>query len=283
MATTLPMPLTRTTGHRTAGARHHRTSRMVVFVLVAVAALLTASTAAAYIVVLKDGTQIITKDKYELDGERVILTMRNGNTTFYDASDVDFERTEELNHGKNAGQATFIEEKLLEIERDDEEAQIDTQLSDVVGGKGLSLPEPKKRKPKVTGEAELPKTAAGYVDFVRVEKLPPQDAEVAAEIESYLEGQGHTLSIYHGVSEEAPLVEIRANTESEVFKGIRDSASALVQLTQRFPARVEGFDVLFLTDKDVRGGQFSMTLEQAQLITSGRLEPQVYFLRYVEF
>jgi len=83
--------------------------------------------------------------------------------------------------------------------------------------------------------------------------------------------------------ENQPLLEVRANTESEVFKGIRDVASALVQIGQRFPTRVTAFDLLFLTEQEVRGGQFTMTAEQAQLIVSGRMEPQLYFLRYVEF
>lgn len=246
--------------------------------------LFAAASANAYIVVLKDGTQILTTKKYELDGERVLLTLRNGTVTFYDASDVDFETTEELNADGGAGGATFIEEKVIKTEEpipDDP----DVSISDVAGGQtlGVRLPEPKKRKPKVEGEAALPRTAAGYVDLLRIEREPYGDAEVASEVQSYLEGQGNRLTIFEGVDEAQPLLEIRANTESEVFKGIRDSASALVQLSQRFADQVQGFDLLFLTEKDVRGGQFSMTAEQAQLIVSGRLEPQLYFLRYVEF
>lgn len=257
--------------------RHART----VLLLVALAGLLWASAAAAYVVVLKDGTQIITTKKPEVDGERVLLTMRNGTTTFYDAEDVDFEETDRINATSLEG-ATLIQDTVIEVD-DDVPEEIDTNLSDVLGGRGLSLPEPKKRQPVGESGPELPRTAAGYVDMVRIEREPFADSEVSTQVTSYLTGQGHKLTVFEGVSESAPFLEVQANTESEVFKGIRDTASALVQLGQSFPERVEGFDVLFLTDKGVRGGQFSMTLEQAQLITSGRLEPQLFFLRYVEF
>lgn len=260
-----------------------RLPRTLLCLLVAAATLAWASAAAAYVVVLKDGTQIITSKEPEIDGERVLLTMRNGTETFYSSEDVDFAETERINADGALEGATLIEDKILEVETSDEPPEIDTKLSDVVGGRGLSLPEPKKRQPQAASGPSLPTTAAGYVDLTRVERNPLADAEVSSQVQSYLTGQGHTLTVFEGVAENAPFLEIRANTESEVFKGIRDSASALVQLAQSFPDRVEGLDVLFLTDKGVRGGQFSMTLEQAQLVSSGRLEPQVYFLRYVEF
>lgn len=261
-------------------ARRHARA---VLLLVALAGLLWASAAAAYVVVLKDGTQIITTKKPEVDGERVILTMRNGTTTFYETEDVDFEETDRINAGSSLEGATLIQDSVIEVDTEDLPQEIDTNLSDVVGGRGLSLPEPKKRQPRTESGPQLPRTAAGYVDLVRVERQPFADAEVSTQVTSYLTGQGHKLSVFEGVSEGAPFLEIQANTESEVFKGIRDTASALVQLGQSFPERVEGFDVLFLTENEIRGGQFSMTLEQAQLITSGRLEPQLFFLRYVEF
>ena len=269
----------------TAPLTTRRRPRTALVVLLAVAAaLLFTAAAGAYVVVLKDGTQIITAQKYEVDGETVILTMRNGNTNSYAAADVDFEATHELNVDNRAGQSTFIEEKILEIDRSDEPVELDSSLSDVVTGRGLSLPEPSKREAATSGSGpQLPMTSAGYVDLMRVEREPLADSEVTSEVETYLEGQGNKVSLFEGVSEGLPILEVRANTESEVFKGIRDTASALVQLMQRFPDRVRGLDVLFLTEKDIRGGQFSMTPEQAQLISSGRLEPQVYFLRYVEF
>ncbi|MDA8017495.1 MAG: hypothetical protein MPN21_08605 [Thermoanaerobaculia bacterium] len=255
----------------------------IVCVLAFAAALLLSTAATAYVVVLKDGTQIITAKEYELDGDRVILTMPNGLTTSYDASDVDFEETGKINEVGKGGRARFIEEKVLEVEGDDQDLiDVDASISQVVG-RGLSLPEPKKRQPVAEGGPELPTTPAGYVDLARVQREPLADAEVTSEVQAYMEGQGTSLGLFQGVNEGLPLLLIRANTESEVFKGIRDSASALVQLTQRFPDRVQGFDILFLTEKEVRGGQFSMTPEQAQLIVSGRLGPQSYFLRYVEF
>lgn len=261
------------------------TGAPTVVVLSLLICVLAAGAAGAYVVVLKDGTQIITAKEYEVDGDRVILRMRNGTTAFYDADDVDFAKTDKLNENGGMGGAKFIEDKVQTVDSIDADIKDPDSLSDIVGGRGLTLPEHSKREVRQTEDGpQLPMTAGGFVDLMRVERAPFDDPEVNQEILTYLEGQGHDhLRVFRGVVENQPLLEVRANTESEVFKGIRDAASALVQIGQRFPDRVQAFDLLFLTEQEVRGGQFSMTAEQAQLIVSGRLEPQLYFLRYVEF
>lgn len=252
--------------------------------IVALLALTGAAAASAYVVVLKDGTQILTEKPPERKGQQVILTMPSGVETSYRADDVDFEKTAELNQGTGLT-GRVLSEGVQEIERHEEKPEEDAaSLSDIADGRSLGFPEARRRDTDADAASKLPMTAAGYVDLMRVEREPLSDAQVTQEILSHLQGQGHdNVRVYEGVAAGQPLLEIRANTESEVFKGIRDAASGLVQIAPRFPDRVQAFDLLLVSDTNIRGGQFSLSVEQAQMLVSGQMEPQVYFLRYVEF
>lgn len=252
--------------------------------LVALAILL-AAPVSGYVVVLEDGTQINTAKKYEVKGDRVILTMPNGTETSYTASEVDFERTEEVNRDANLGQARMIDTVEIDVS-EGEQPEDEASLSDLAAGRGLALPEARKRRPEDGGEEgpTVPETDAGFVDLMRVERVPLEDEEVSEAILTYLGGQGHDdVRVLEGVADGRPLLLMRAGSESQVFDGLRDAANALVQMNERFPERVRAFSLLLATESEVRAGQFTLTPEKADLLVSGRLEPPGFFVRYVEF
>ncbi len=59
--------------------------------------LLFAVPGAAYVVFLKDGSQIVTKEKYSVEGARATLVLPGGSEVSYAAAEIDFERTLEAN------------------------------------------------------------------------------------------------------------------------------------------------------------------------------------------
>src|SRR5262245_16021416 len=61
------------------------------------ALLLLSAPAFAYIVFLKDGTQVSTKEKYRVEGDRAVLVLRSGTETFIDLAEIDIAKTEEVN------------------------------------------------------------------------------------------------------------------------------------------------------------------------------------------
>lgn len=252
--------------------------------LVALLALV-AAPALGYVVVLEDGTQIATAKKYEVKGDRVILTMPNGTQTSYRAAEVDFERTEEVNRDSNLGQARLIDTVEIDVSHE-EQGEEEASLSDLAASRGLALPEPRQRRPATAGDEapEVPETGAGFVDLMRVERVPLEDREVSEAVLTYLSGQGHDeVRVLAGVVDGRPLLLMRASSESQVFDSLRDAANALVQMNERFPERVRAFSLLLATDKEVRAGQFTLTPEKADLLVSGRLEPPEFFVRFVEF
>ena len=69
---------------------------LVRLLLVAGLALLTAS-AGAYTIVFKDGSSLITLEKYRIEGDLALATLPSGTPTSFPAAEIDVERTEQIN------------------------------------------------------------------------------------------------------------------------------------------------------------------------------------------
>ena len=79
-----------------------------VVALVAVLGLLSAGTLAAYTVHLKDGTSIVAKTKYTVQGDKVIIVLPSGTETALPLVELDFDKTEAANRS-DLGNAIVIE------------------------------------------------------------------------------------------------------------------------------------------------------------------------------
>ncbi len=241
----------------------------------------------AYIVVLKDGEQINTTKKYELRGDQVILALQSGTTASYDASDVDFPKTEEVNKGVNLSKARLIEGSQSEqLQEGPNFENSEMSLSELVADRpvGLALPERKLRTPGAAagGERELPTTAAGFVDLTRMRRDQISNEALLTDLTVFFKGIGHDgARVYVGTKDDRPMVELVAASEASVFKSLRDTANGLLQVGPKHG--LSGIDLLLTSDTQVRAGQFSLTVEQAEQLASGGIEPQAFFLRYVEF
>lgn len=251
-------------------------------------ALVLTSPAAGYIVVFKDGTTINTREAPEVKGEEAILILPSGTRTSYKAERIDFAKTEELNK-TDYGTAKLIDDggKTSQIGKDERVGEDKPTLSDVFGQRGLALPEPKRRTPgeqENAGALDIPMTAAGYVDLEKLPREPLTNEEISRELRRYLQGQGiEDVRVWRGSEDKYALVEIIAASEASVFKAMKDASNGLVQITERFPGQISAFELLLVTENQVRAGQFLLTPELANLLVTGALDSPSFFLRYVEF
>lgn len=256
-------------------------------ILILIAVLTLAAPAWGYIVFLKDGKQIITREKYRREGDKVLLVLQSGVTTELPAAEVDFAKTDEENKVE-LGTARVLEGGETRVMSRDEETgksgkSRETTLSDLAGRRALALPEPSTRREKTEQGEKIPYTQAGFIDLEKLPRREPGDAEVAAELAQYFESQGlEGVEIFQGSAGDHPLVVVVANSDTAVFKALKDSASALVQTQARFPERLAGLEVLMRTESNVRAGQFILTPELANQLLAGQ-DPKVFFTRYVQF
>lgn len=261
--------------------------RRCLFPAFLLACFLAAAPAWSYIVVLKDGKQITTDGKYERRGDEVILTLPNGTKASYPAADIDFAKTDEVNAGVNLSNARILETGDPDRDEPKEEptATLPT-LSDLVGGRRGSLAMPERQDESGSGGStgpKLPQTGAGFIDFEAMRRLPYARDEIAAGLMRYLKTQGYEdVRVFQGTTPERPLVEIVAASEASVFKALRDSANALLQVVQG-GASLDALELLLVTEGQVRAGQFTLTRPLANQIATGEVAAPTFFLRYVEF
>ena len=242
------------------------------------------SPAWGYIVFLKDGSQIQTKEKPRVEGDKVYLILPSGTEAFYDASEIDFKKTEEVNV-IDYGTAKLIEglDKVTTLAEGARFETEDPTFGDYISGRSLALPEVRRRE-AVTDEAGLPTTQAGFVDLMGLKRQPYPSSEITAEVLGYLKGQGvDRVRIFQGTAPDRPLLEIVTASEASVFKALSDSAHGLAQIHERFPKKVAAFELVMMTESQARAGQFVLTPELANLLVTGRLKAPAFFLRYVEF
>jgi len=252
--------------------------------------LLLPAAAGAYVVHLKDGTTITTQGPPKIDGDQAILTLPAGTQTSYAAAEIDFEKTEEANQ-VDYGTAKLIDEGRSEQVAKDQSLDDKRTLGDLLGQREsgqLALPEPRRRRPRETAEEgeerQLPATKAGFVDLMAVRRETYPKPEIMSEVMRYLKGQGiDDVRVYRGTAPDRALLEIVAASEASVFKALKDSANGLVQMNERFPDDVAAFELLLLTENQIRAGQFTLTPDVAAELASGRIDPPSFFLRYVEF
>ncbi len=260
----------------------HRCS--LVHCWLATLAFLSAAPSFAYIVFLKDGTQVATKEKYRIEGDKAYLILPSGTSTFIAAAEIDFAKTEEVNQVQY-GTATLIEG--AEVQQLAVDARFDdTQtLRDIAKKRRISGPQSAKREavPAPTGQS-LPRTPAGYADLLAWTHKPYTNEEIQQTILNYLRGQGlEGIEIFQGTTAKNILIQIVTNSEASVFKTLKDSANALVQVQDRFPQKVEAFEVLMVTEAQQRAGQFFLTADLAKTLVTGAISPETFFLRHVEF
>ncbi len=243
-----------------------------------------AGPASAYIVILKNGSQITTTKKYEVRGEKVLLTLSNGTTASYRAAEIDFAKTDEVNRYGTLNNSTVLEaqEEKAEPTKPDEERA----FGDLISNRSLALP-PQNRKTSGQRSDDAKtggNTKAGFVNLTALPRRPFSDAELSSEIMTYLRGQGvDEVRIYQGSKAKRALVEVVAASEASVFKVMKDAANCVVQLEQRYPKKLESLELYMTTDGKTPAGQFTLNAELANQLASGRVEPATFFVRYVEF
>ena len=154
-------------------SRHRSGPSPIYRPLLAVAlSLLVCAPAWGYIVFLKDGSQIQTKEKPRIEGDKVILVLPSGTEAFYDASEVDMAKTEEVNK-VDYGTAKLLEgldePKLLP--KDLQTEDLEPTFGDVITGRSLALPPLKRRQAKEKQPADaLPCSIEQHRDVVEQDR-----------------------------------------------------------------------------------------------------------------
>ncbi len=248
--------------------------------------LLAALPAAAYIIVLKDGSKIVADHEYRVENGRAIITMPNGTETFLDAKEIDREATEAANR-QGYGSALVIKngtEKEVSSAAQAQQPE-ETSLADLAAERAGREPrlEPRRRE-GATDLAQPSKTFAGYVDLGTLTRRPFPDLELASEMQRFFRGQGiDNVELYQGTQPDRPFAEITTNSEASVFRALQVAGEALLAARESHPKQVSALEVLLATPDRSRAGQFVLTPDLARELVGDNVEVSKFFVKNVQF
>jgi len=243
---------------------------------------LTTAPALAYTIYLKDGTKIVAKTKYEVDGDRAIITLPSGTRTAYPLAEVDIERTDRENQ-QDVGTAIIIEGGKAEDLSKAAPPKEKTDLQDLIRSRAAGVQTPPE--PQATPRSAAPRAADQRPGRPAAERRAPlTDVQLANELKAYLISRGAAADVYQGSRPRHVLLIFETRSEGTVFKAIAASAYAIEHVRGKFPDKVEAFEILCeVPDAAGLGGRFTMLPEQAADLLAGRSDVQTYFVDNVEF
>ena len=263
----------------------HRALRAILIFMI----LATLPTAlSAYTIYLKDGTRITAKEKYRIEGDRAIIVLPGGTTSFLDASEIDLERTENANRGGHGSALVLEDGRFTETPTTQPSQKQRKSLADLITRRGGTssrsrAPARRPQREEVRGQ-ESGRTEAGYLDFTAMARTPYRNLDISEEIKQVFRAQGlESVQVMQGSEPGRVFLEIATNSEAGVFRGLEAASAALVDLVERFPGEVDLLELLMITSTNERGGQFELTPELAAELNQKSIEVSTFFLHHVQF
>lgn len=255
-------------------------------ILLLIALVLAGAPAFAYTIYLKDGSKLVAREKYLVDGDRAIITLPNGTRTSLALAEIDVPRSDQANKS-NYGDAMVLEGgSVKELSRDDIPQRQQT-LGDLIArgeASARALPETRRAAPaRPTTERARP-AAPSSVDFRRLPLTPWSQEELTQEIKRFFLAEGlDDVRIWAGTSPDRPLVEVITDSEASVFGALRAAAASLTEVHSTHASEVALLELLMVTSAGERAGQFVLTPQMAADLASDGVEVSAFFVHNVQF
>ncbi len=246
-------------------------------VIILLLAIALALPAAAYTIYLKDGSRIIARDKYVIEGDKAIITLENGTQTFLAAVEIDQARTDEANQSNLGGALIFEDGEFKERSTVAPPPKRET-VTDLIARGDATV-----RSRATTPSAPTAQPVTMTTSIESVQRQPMRDIELATAVKkAFADGGLEGAAIYQGTEQERPLVELVAESEASVFHGLELAAEALLAVRESHPG-CEVLELLLKTSNHERAGEFALTAEMAELIQGKTVELPAFYIEHVRF
>jgi hypothetical protein len=240
--------------------------------LLVVACLLTATWAhAIYVVVLKDGSRVVAREKYEVKGNNAVVRLKNGALTSIPLAYIDMATTERIN-AMNLGDAVALEA----LDGEPVTRPTATQTPSVA-----HLGRIRQGVATAEGEAALPTPTPGITLQSEGYRDPRVDRAFQEGLERY------KLYLYRtsrGTRPEFLFIEVQVSGQSEVYKSLQAVATTYHVLTQSAPERApEQVEIQMLNEARKEAGLFRINATDAAELATGKVSAEDFYLKHVIF
>jgi len=234
--------------------------------LLVLALTLAASVASAYNIKLKDGSIIFARSKYEVKGNKAIITLPNGTVTQIDLASIDIPGTEQYNKENPGNVIALVPGEDKEIKLPVLKPPPTVSLQDMLRQRKTRLGAP---PPKAAGGAESEASGTSW-----------QAPEPAVELAFRRVLDGAAITQYRLTSYRGKLRLVAATSSEEaVFNMLSASARALTDLQDKGKPTVA--EIVLTTPAGEPAGSFEMSSENARQIVNGTVSVADYFVRNV--
>ncbi len=232
---------------------------------------LAAGAALAYVVVLKDGSKIFARSKYEVRGANAVITLENGNITQIPFSQIDVPGSDRYNK-ENVGNVIAIstpQEKELETPKTtDKKRENLEQFIREKKKEETAAPSPQPARPATPAPAAA---SAGSSGGSTGNPFIDREAERV-----FTEGGITQYRLSPG-----PRVAFIASEEDSVFRALNAAARLIVSLGST--GKATSLDVSVVSAAGEEGGKFKMTPDNARGLTEGSETASEFFVKRVIF
>ncbi|MDH3404252.1 MAG: hypothetical protein OES32_09365 [Acidobacteriota bacterium] len=237
-----------------------------------------AAPAAAYTIYLKDGSRILARSEYTVDGDRAIIVLESGTQTFLALAEIDVERTREANDAGVGNALIFEDGKFVERTAADTEAPERETLTDLIARGAATM------RGTTRSDAD---PAAGPLDgtpgMEQAQRQPLRDIELTAALKAAFADRGlERAPIYEGTESGRPLVAMTADSEASVFHNLEVAAEVLLGIRETH-AECDVLEIVMTTGSHERAGEFALTAEMAASLRDREIELSAFFVRHVRF
>lgn len=220
---------------------------------------------AAYIVVLKDGTQYKAKKRWTVTAGKALLELETGSVLQLDPNMIDVAKTNEVN------KLGLGDVKVLGQEsRSPGSSQSDSSL-----GATLKLRKPAGTTPGTASPAQPTSTPAPVT----------RGAGLGFDVISKFEAAYENVGIFeHRVVSDAPgklRADLIADNEDRVFGAITATAFFMIGVPRSSGAAIDTVELYMRTTTGTPAGRFQMTRADAEAINDKKLTPAAYFVQKV--
>ena len=231
--------------------------------------LLWSAAASAYVIKLKDGSMLFARMKYEVKGNKAIITLENGTVTQIDMAKVDVPATDEYN-AKYSGNVIAIDTP-------------EQRLLNAPGGPPTPVPnlQDLARQSKLrSGPAGLAAKALSGDAETSSTSFQAPEALVQAAFSHVFDGASipaWRLTNFRGKTR----LLATTNSEEAVFNVLSAAARAVHDLADK--GRETNVEIVLTTGTNEPAGTFEMTPDQAGRLVAGSVAVGDYFVRNVVF
>jgi len=233
--------------------------------------LLASQAFAVYVIILRNGSRVVARDKYQVKGASAVFTTKIGIVTSLPLSQVDIAATDKIN-ALHLGDAKTL---------DWVDAQQHTPPTPTPTPPVAGIGKIKPGIAKTEGFAAHPTPTPG----IMFHESHYRDAKVEEAFEQGLESYHLYLNRTSAGTQPTYLfVEVQVNGQPETLRALEAVCATYKLLAEKAPDRVpERVEVQMLNESGREAGVFRLSAADAAELVSGKVTPENFFVQHVIF